>query len=506
MGIMRQRRMDGERHGVHGRPRESPATRGYTEKDTASNNTTRRTITVQNPFQRLFRRKTYARLFAAQVLSLLGTGLTTMALGLLAFDLAGERAGLVLGTALTLKMVAYVTVAPLAGAYIARLPRRTTLVTLDILRAGLVVWLPFVDAIWQVYLLVFLFQTCSAGFTPTFQATLPEVLPDEDEYTRALSLSRLAYDLESLVSPALAGLLLTVMSFHWLFLGTTLGFLASAALVLSVTLPVIAAPDREEPFHRRVTRGAWIYLFTPRLRGLLALSFATASVGAAVIVNTVVHVHGQLDGGEQRYALVMAAYGLGSMAVALALPRVLHRLRTRTVMLTGALVLALASASVALGLSLTTTLLVWLVLGAGTALVQTPGGLLLRRSSHAEDRVDLFAAQFALSHACWLVTYPLAGWLGARLGLEQAFLIMAGGAVVGGALASRLWPAGDPEVQEHEHPELEHQHLHVHDEHHQHEHEGWEGPEPHRHPHYHGGLRHRHPFVIDDHHPAWPRG
>ena len=35
---------------------------------------------------------TYARLFSAQVIALLGTGLLTVALGLLAFDLAGDRA------------------------------------------------------------------------------------------------------------------------------------------------------------------------------------------------------------------------------------------------------------------------------------------------------------------------------------------------------------------------------------------------------------------------------
>ena len=48
----------------------------------------------------------FARLFAAQVVALLGTGLLTVALGLLAYDLANARAGVVLGTALTIKMVA----------------------------------------------------------------------------------------------------------------------------------------------------------------------------------------------------------------------------------------------------------------------------------------------------------------------------------------------------------------------------------------------------------------
>lgn len=48
--------------------------------------------------------------------SLLGTGLATVALGLLAFDLAGPKAGTVLGTALANKMIAYVGVAPVAQA------------------------------------------------------------------------------------------------------------------------------------------------------------------------------------------------------------------------------------------------------------------------------------------------------------------------------------------------------------------------------------------------------
>src|SRR3546814_9974433 len=104
---------------------------------------------------------------------------------------------------------------------------------MDVIRTLIVLALPFVDQIWQIYVLIFVLQSASAGFTPTFQATIPDVLPDEAEYTRGLSLSRLAYDLESLISPALAAALLTVMSFHVLFAGTVIGFLASAALVLS---------------------------------------------------------------------------------------------------------------------------------------------------------------------------------------------------------------------------------------------------------------------------------
>jgi hypothetical protein len=41
--------------------------------------------------------RTYRHLFAAQVIALVGTGLATVALGLLAYGIAGAQAGAVLG-------------------------------------------------------------------------------------------------------------------------------------------------------------------------------------------------------------------------------------------------------------------------------------------------------------------------------------------------------------------------------------------------------------------------
>ena len=181
--------------------------------------------------------RVYRHLFFAQVIALIGTGLTTVALALLAHDLAGGQAGVVLGTALAIKMVAYVGIAPLVGAYASRLPRRTLLVSLDLLRAAVVCALPFVTEVWQIYVLIFLLNACSAGFTPVFQATIPDILENEEQYTRALSLSRLAYDLENLLSPMVAAASLMVMSFDVLFVLNALAFMISASLVISVMLP-----------------------------------------------------------------------------------------------------------------------------------------------------------------------------------------------------------------------------------------------------------------------------
>src|SRR3954468_13301133 len=213
--------------------------------------------------------RTYRHLFAAQVIALVGTGLLTVTLGLLAYDLAGVNAGAVLGTALAIKMVAYVGVAPVAGAFADRLPRRAFLVAMDLVRAAIALCLPFVTEVWQVYVLIFVLQSASAAFTPTFQATIPDVLPDEAQYTRALSLSRLAYDMESLLSPMLAAALLTIITFNWLFIGTVVGFFCSAALVVSVAIAQPEASEHKGSLYENTTRGIRIYLATPRLRGLL---------------------------------------------------------------------------------------------------------------------------------------------------------------------------------------------------------------------------------------------
>ncbi len=200
--------------------------------------------------------------------------------------------------------------------------------------------LPFVTEVWQVYVLIFLLQSASAAFTPTFQATIPDLLPEEKDYTRALSLSRLAYDLESLLSPTLAAALLTVIGFHWLFGGTVIGFLVSAALVLSVQLPQPTPAAHSGGIYEKTTRGSRIYLATPRLRGLLALNLSVASAGAMVIVNTVVIVRALFGRPDSDVAIALGCFGGGSMAAALLLPRILDRLPDRRVMLPAAVFLA----------------------------------------------------------------------------------------------------------------------------------------------------------------------
>ncbi|WP_120520968.1 MFS transporter [Arthrobacter celericrescens] len=402
----------------------------------------------------VLRNATYRRLFIAQLVALLGTGLLTVALGLLAFDLAGKDAGAVLGTALTIKMAAYVGFAPVINAVAAKLPKKPVLIGADLLRAAMALCLPIITEAWQVYVVIFLLQSASATFTPAFQSLIPAVLPAERDYTRALSLSRLAYDLEALASPAIAALLLTVLSYNKLFLGTVAGFLLSALLVAVTALPAPAngaAKEAPASLWHGITLGARIFWRSPKLRSLLALNLVVAAPTALVLVNTVVYVREVLHRPETDLALALACFGVGSMTVALGAPRVLERFGDRAVMLTGAAVLPMVMSGAAALTFLAEgagtdsgtwawLLGLWFLLGAGTSTVLTPSARLLREASDEATRPYVFTAQFSLSHACYILTYPLAGWLGAAAGLGPAALALAFVAMIGGTGAFLSWP------------------------------------------------------------------
>ena len=127
-------------------------------------------------------------------------------------------------------------------------------------------------------------------------------------------------------------------------------------------------------------------------------------------------------------------------------------------------------------------LVVWLLTGMLYSAILTPSGRLLRRSANEEDRTAVFTAQFALSHACWLLAYPLAGWSATQGSQALSLLVLGALGLVSALVGYWVWTPAPKEV-EHEHPEL---------------------PEDHPHVKAHGGRRHAHAFVIDDEHQVWP--
>lgn len=384
-------------------------------------------------------KRSYYRLFSGYVLALLASGIATVALALLAFDLAGEESGAVIGTALSIKMFAYILGAPLVTMTADRVPRKVLLIGLDLVRAVSLLLLVFVTEVWQVYLLVFVFSLASATFALVYLAVVPYLLGSEEDYARSLARSRIATEFEGPISPILAAGLMLLLAAKGVFVIAAAGFLVSAALVQSARLPRQVA-RRSEGLWSKLSRGPKLFVRVPEFRAVIFLDAAVALASAMVMVNTVVIVQGLFDLQRDASAWAFFAFGIGAVAGAMLLPFLLARLPERPIMLGGGALLSLTLLAGAWQSTLPGLLALWTFLGFGTALALTPVIFLIRRLSAPADLQTLIVAQMTIANGCLLIAYSIAGWFGTMLGMPATFLIL--GAVTGAATwgAARQWP------------------------------------------------------------------
>ena len=388
----------------------------------------------------LWRNRSFRLLFSAQIISLLGSGVTTVGLALFAYQLTGgASATAVIGNALMLRILAFLFFSQPAGVIADRVNRKRILIAADLLRFFLLALFPFITAVWQIYVMIFAINAVTAFFTPTFEAGIPEVTGDE-QYVKALSLSRVATDVEAVASPALAGLFVALLGVRWVFWFDALTYLVSALLVLIVTMPHlkrIQARLSLTSFLSEITYGTRVLLREPSLRQALTLSLAEATAGAAAIVVTVAYVRDVLELGETIFAIVMAGLGLGSSGMAVILGRatgryekgasnraVLHGRRhvwAARALVLGGVLLGLILLPGALKPPLIVFAILWMLNGAGQALIAIPSSTLLAEHTTEHERGRAYAAHFALTHACWFITYPAVGHAAAKWGAPVTF-------------------------------------------------------------------------------------
>lgn len=375
------------------------------------------------PFRSL-RNPTFARLYLSQTTSLLGDALTWVGLALLAFELAGSNASVILGAALTLRVTAFVLLSPIAGALADRVDRKLILVGSDLGRMIVIALMPFVTQAWQVYGLMFALNALTAFFTPTYQATIPLVTGD-DEYGQAIALSGATYELLGVLGPGIAGGVAVLIGARSIFFLDAATFLISGVLILTLPRSLNAPRDPSQSSSaatwRDVLDGTTRLWADAALRYALLLEFVAAVAGALVLVNTVGLVRGQFKLGNVEYGLVMGAFGIGATLAALAAGALERRLpRTRFVLL-GAVVTTLAVIPANL-VGFAPLLGLWLLAGAGQNWVNLPTQALIADRTPVDAQGRVYGAHFAWSHLWWALAYPLAGWLGSSFAARD-FLI-----------------------------------------------------------------------------------
>ena len=446
------------------------------------------------------RNPTFRQLYIAQTISLFGDALTWLGLALLAFELAGKSAPIVLAGALTLRVTAFTVLSPLAGAIADRYDRQPILMITHLGRMLLVCLLPFVQSIWQIYALVLGLNILNAFFAPTYQATIPLVTGGED-YRQAIALSGTTYQILGVFGPGIAGVLALFIGARDLFFWDGLSFLIAAIAI--ATLPSNLRSDVAESGSRSMQQiladiqagTSKLWTDAPIRYGLMMQLVASIS-GAQILVNTVSYVQGTLHQTAILYGWVMMGFGLGATCGAMAIG-IFPQYRSKISTLLGGGVLITAALLGANYVGLAPLILLWAIAGFGQSLINLSLQTLIADRTPTNMQGRVYGAHFAWSHLWWAGAYPLAGWLGTTFA-DRTFLY---GSLMGFALLFVVHLFLSPDRFSHTHSEFSHIHPHEHD--FQHHHEHLTGVEidgsTHQHPHVHSQLSHSHSYTDISH-------
>jgi len=262
------------------------------------------------------RRSDFRKLWIAQTVSILGDKINQVALGIMVWRATGSPAQTGLVFAITFLPSALFGL--VAGPFVDRWDRRRTMITADVVRACLVVAIPFAApfGVWAIYLLAFASATVSLFFEPSRMALVPSVV-EQDELMAANSLDVTTSSIAELLGIAIAGALVAGVGSRYAFFVDGVTFVASALFVFTLrhraarreVAPIglgVIWQDLRAGFERIRTNGV--------LRGILLTYGAVAiGLGAAITLSILQALRVFADSGLPD-ALRMAVVDLSTTA------------------------------------------------------------------------------------------------------------------------------------------------------------------------------------------------
>ena len=232
---------------------------------------TRQASASLSPFA-VFRNRNFSLLWTGQLISTMGSALTSIAASIYIFRLTDS--------ALSVGLMLMATAAPsllvglFAGVFVDRYNRKTIMITADVIRAGLILLVPILaplNVIW-LYVIVMLISAIGQFFDPAHESVLPEVASDE-ELASANSLIAISGFGSTAVGFAAAGLIATAANLNWAFYFDALSFILSG---LCIFLLRIKHTQTEEETSvavviQNLRAGVRQVLDTPILRSLFSV-------------------------------------------------------------------------------------------------------------------------------------------------------------------------------------------------------------------------------------------
>jgi len=225
-----------------------------------------------SPFA-IFRNRNFSLMWSAQLISTIGSALTSLAASILIYRLTGS--------ALSVGLMLMATAAPslivglVAGVYVDRADRKRILILADVIRGILVVLIPTLVEVNIAWLYVIVMLTSAVGqfYDPAHESILPEIASDE-ELAAANSFMAISSFGSTAIGFAASGLIASRFPIAYAFYLDGISFALSAACLLSVAVPrlIVEGETNVATVVRNLKDGARHLLNTSILRSLLIIS------------------------------------------------------------------------------------------------------------------------------------------------------------------------------------------------------------------------------------------
>jgi MFS family permease len=371
------------------------------------------------------RHRQFRFLFAGQLVSDLGDWLDFLAMVALIvyrWEL-GPSALAALAVAAALPGV---VVAPWAGVWVDRLPRKQLMIAADLARAVIVLGMVFAPDLPTLLVLVFLKFSFSAVFGPARQAAIRQTVPDED-LLPANGLSQLSIQGTKIIGPLIGAAIVSLWGPRAAFAIDSVTFLISAAFLSQLVLPAPAvvededAEEEEAQDEGEAAVGFWgefragiAYIASSR-----ALAVAVLGMSAALFMIFTFDGLGplalrELGVGEALLGLAMGSVGLGTAVGAIVVSQWGNRLHPFILIGAGMLVAGVSVAVVGLAAMAHANatglawIPLWLLIGLAGAAIFVPYGFVLQRETPPALMGRVFASATGLQTACQLAA-PVVG-------------------------------------------------------------------------------------------------
>jgi NRE family putative nickel resistance protein-like MFS transporter len=379
---------------------------------------------MTNPFSPL-REKVFLKLYLSQTISLLGDAFTWVGIALLAYQFGGADSAVILSTALTLRVIAFIIFGPYAGVLADRTDRKKILYTTHFVRMAIVACLPFVTTAFQIYALIFFLNIFNAFFTPAYQAAIPQSIKKPEAYGPGIALSNATNQLLGVLGPGLAGAVAAWLGARQIFFVDAASFIIAAVIILTLPSLLVKRNDYNNLGQAKVwtdiVKGTSLLFKNKAIRFALLVELVSAIAGAQILVNTVGFVKGQLHLTDRHYGYVMAAFGIGAAIAAFASGNFDKSKNRKASLFIGG---GLVCVSIAFGnyVAFFPLLILWLIAGFSQTLAEMPSQILIAEKIEKEEHGKVYGAHFAWSHLWWAFAYPIAGFTGTHF-RKNEFLI-----------------------------------------------------------------------------------